>query len=232
MSEVTTILDVIEPWSVYLFGEPKCGKTTLAAYAPKPLFLMVDRNGHRALRRIEAFHSIPMVKITSTEQMEKTAQALKLNKQKFGDVQTVIVDTFSRLQQLSNRELLQGLSSARKDLSENEYRITNGKMERIMTLLQSSGLNTVFLAHEKEERDNKGTTILIRPANSEGTMGNLLAQTDGIFYMSARGQSNGQTERTLRTVASPVIKAGNRFENLPVEIKNPSDGFWKLLEVA
>lgn len=233
MPEVTTVFDTVEPWSVYLFGEPGCGKTTLAAYAPSPLFLMFDRNGHRALRRVPEFHSIPMVRCPSYSTGEAAIDALAKNPKVYGEVETIVLDTWSRFQKLSNKNLLVKVKSAgRSDLSEFEFRQTNDRMEELMTKLLNTGLNTVFLAHEKEEKDDKGETIVIRPANSEGTMGTVIAQTDGVFYMSSRGQTGGQAEREILTMATAKIKAKTRFaETLPQKVKNPGPEFWQLLEV-
>jgi adenylate kinase family enzyme len=232
---VTTIFDVVEPWSVYIFGPPGCGKTTLAALAPNPGFIMVDRNGHRALRRLgNDYSNIPMLRTRTWNEFEDGCKRLKMKwAEHWESLETIIVDTFSRAQQLSNKQQLKSLGAGRKDLSENEFRITNSRMEDMMSVLQDYGKNTVFLAHQREDKDDAGSTILFRPANSEGTMGNVIAQTDGVFYMTAIGRENGSAERRLRTMSTPLILAKSRFaETLPHEIKNPDQEFWKLLEVA
>lgn len=228
-----TILDVVEPYSVYIFGFPGCGKTTLAALAPKPVFIMTDRNGHRALRRLpESYHSIPLLRTKTWAEFDDVCRKLKTKVEDFDSIETIVVDTWSRAQQLSNKQLLKALGANRKGLSENEYRETNSRLEELMTILQDYGKNTVFLSHQREDKDDEGKTILTRPANSDGTMGNVIAQTDGVFYMSAIGRSTGEAERKLRTMASSTILAKSRFaENLPVEIKNPDETFWKMLEV-
>lgn len=233
MPEVTTVLDLVEPWSIYLFGEPGCGKTTLAAYAPAPLFLMFDRNGHRALRRVPEFHNIPMVRCKSYNEGVAAIEALGKNPKCYGEIQTIITDTWSRFQKLSNKQLLAGLGPNRKGLSQDEFRETNDRMEKYLTILQGTGLNTIFLSHETEEKDDEGTTLVIRPANSPGAMGTVIAQTDGVFYMSHRGQLNGQSERELLTMPTAKIKAKSRFaEKLPQKMKNPGPEFWTLLEVS
>lgn len=233
LEQIESANSVLDPWCIYLYGEPGCGKTVLACRATAPLLIQVDRNGRRSLRNHLDTAEIPTIQaIDSRATVEGIVREIKRNPGgEYDKFKTIVADTWSRLQEVDREEIEKKLPSGRKGLSEFEYKENNSNMTALLHLLHSTGKNIILVAHETEVKDNEGMTILIRPRNSEVTMGNVFAQTDAVFYMSSQTKQNGETTRKLRVLSTNKIKAKNRFGSLPAEITDPDyNNLWKLIE--
>lgn len=233
LEQIETAEAALDPWFIYLYGEPGSGKTVLACRADRPLYLQIDRNGRRSLRNHPDLVSTPTLDCTdSPDTLEKVLGEIKRNPGKeYDKFQTLVVDSYSRYQELDRRKLEKGLSQGRKGLSENEYKINNSNMRTIMELLHDTRKNVVLVSHETEVKDDEGNSILIRPRNSEVVVGDIYAQSDALFYLSQTTTPQGVTTRKLRTISTNKIKAKNRFKDIPHEITNPDkENFWRLIE--
>jgi hypothetical protein len=110
--------------------------------------------------------------------------------------------------------------------SQNEYNINNTRLRKaLLDLKERSGKNIILISHIKEEQDDQGTTILIRPGNSPSLSSTIATLCSGILYLSSKTDSKGETTRTLKCMPSSRIRAKNRFSStLEREITNPTAG--------
>lgn len=229
--KVTTVAENLPPFAIYIYGEPGSGKTIFSLGAPKPLLLDVER-GRRSLLNHPEYHQVPILRPEIGDNPYNFVVSVVLgivNKDPFFDeIETIIIDTFSYLQRRELRAQVkaahQANSNRHADLaSQNEFNINNSRLgELILSILERTDKNLILVAHVKEEKDNNGATVLIRPDTSPGLIGSVAPLMDGIFYLSSNTSASGETERTLRILPSRKIKGKNRFGTLPPELKNPS----------
>jgi hypothetical protein len=235
---VTSVLEDPGPLKIGIYGEPGCGKTILACQAPKPLLLDVE-NGRRSLLNHKELWNTGVRKISTYAQAEETVNALRGKDPYFNDMETIILDTISRLQQKHLVEELKVAVAKNQSRhpylpSEAEFNISNRVMERyLLAMIEAcaeSDKTLIVNCHVKEDKDDAGQTILIRPMISPGLVGSYVGLMDAVFYMSEETDSKGVTTRKLRTVASRKTKGKNRLGNLPVEMINPT--FQQILDAA
>lgn len=224
--KVITVAEDPGPWKLYLYGPFGVGKTVLACQAPKP-FLIDTENSRRSLLNHPELVGIPIRPVKKWEQMEEIAFALVDKDPFFDDIETIIIDTFTEIQKRELREEVKEAydrSNGKRHPylpSQNEYNINNTKLwVWLIEMIERSGKNLILTAHVREEKDEQGTTVLIRPANSPVTMANVAGLVDAVFYMTAQGKADGMV-RKLQTVPIGNKVAKSRFGNLPAIIENP-----------
>lgn len=226
--EIQSVVDNPGPWMIWLYGDYGVGKTVLAAQFPG--VLMLDTEGsRRSLLNHPDLVNIKFLPIENFTKFKKVVDELILNNtEAIQAVETVVLDTTSTLQvkDLNDQMKLVGQKQGRNpDLpSQNEYNINNTRIRKsILELKERSGKNVVLVSHIKEVQDDQGTTILIRPGNSPSLSDSIAILCDGIFYLSSKTDSKGETTRLLKCMPGPKIRAKNRFAaTLEREIVNPT----------
>lgn len=236
---VTTVFEDPGPLKIGIYGEPGCGKTVFACQAPKPLLLDFE-NGRRSLLNHKDLWNTKIRKVNSFTEAEQVVQSMRAKDPFFIDeVETTIVDTITRCQRNHLIEMVKknyAENSNRHQYlpSEAEFNISNRVMERyILSMVEASVLldkTLIINCHVKEDKDDNGSTVLIRPDTSPGLVGTLVGLMDAVFYMSSETDLQGVTVRKLRTVASRKLKGKNRLGELPVELINPT--FQQILDAA
>jgi len=226
--EITNAYDDPGPWMIWIYGYWGCGKTVLAAGFPNNL--IIDTEGsRRSLLNHPDLALTPIIKCPNFDKFKKICDAIILNQDEiFQTRETITIDTMSTLQlkELNEQMKLVGQKQGRHpDLpSEGEFNINNTRIRKaLLDLLERSGKNIVILSHIKEEKDDQGTTTLIRPGNSPSLSGTIANLCSGIFYMTSKTDSKGETTRNLKCVGSSRIWAKNRFSaTLEKDIDNPT----------
>lgn len=226
---ITTAAETPGPWSLYIYGDWGSGKSVLAAGFPNNLIAMVDQDGQRSFLNHKELAHVPILKIKTLQDLENLMWDLADNKDEFlKTITTVTIDTWTATQKKDLDSQMKDVASKQgrnKDLpSEAEFNINNTRLRKLaLAFLENTGRNIIFLAHVKEEKDDGGMTVLIRPANSPTTTNNIAELVSGVFYLSAKTDSKGETTRLLKCVPTNKIRAKNRFASvLDKEIQNPT----------
>lgn len=233
--KVTSAMEDPGPLKLFLYGEPGSGKTVFCCGAPRPLLVDCE-NGRRSLLNHPELAGVPVVKANTYKEAEAVIAAASAGDSFFDDIDTIIIDTITRLQQKQLVEELKAAvekNSSRHPFlpSQNEYNINNRMMERfVLSLIERTNKNIIIVGHVKEDKDDEGQTVLTRPNTSPGVVGTLTSLMDGVFYMSSNTLSTGETTRKLRVLPSAKLKAKNRLGSLPVELINPT--FKQVLDAA
>ena len=207
----------------YIYGAPKCGKTTLAAQMEKPLLLAFE----------PGYHALPGVMaqdVTSWAEMKQVYRQLKMP-----EVQSmyrcVIIDTIDIAadrckKYICNQNGIEDLGDLGYGKGWTKFKEEFNEVFRGLTQL---GYAVFFIGHEKlEVVDNPdGTkTTKIRPQLSNSTKTVIAGMADiyGYAHQKAAGEMSVLTLRD----ASGLIECGCRFKYMPVEItmsyKNLIDG--------
>lgn len=197
----------------YIYGAPKCGKTTLAAQMEKPLLLAFE----------PGYHALPGVMaqdITSWAEMKQVYRQLK-DPRVQEMYRCVIIDTIDIAadrckKYICNQNGIEDLGDLGYGKGWTKFKEEFNEVFRGLTQL---GYAVFFIGHEKlESIDNSdGTkTTKIRPQLSNSTKTVIAGMADiyGYAHQKAQGEMSVLTLRD----GSGIIECGCRFKYMPVEI--------------
>ena len=197
----------------YLYGAPKCGKTTLATQMDKPLLLAFE----------PGYHALPGVMaqdITSWAEMKQVYRQLK-DPRVQEMYRCVIIDTIDIAadrckKYICNQNGIEDLGDLGYGKGWTKFKEEFNEVFRGLTQL---GYAVFFIGHEKLEIvDNPdGTkTTKIRPQLSNSTKTVIAGMADiyGYAHQKAAGEMSVLTLRD----GSGIIECGCRFKYIPVEI--------------
>jgi phage nucleotide-binding protein len=168
--------------SMLVYGQPGLGKTTLACSAPAPV--LFDYDG--GVGRIHGSHRIDTVQIRS---WEDTNEAM-IEVRDAGCYKTIIIDTVGKMldhvvEYIRNTQptYIQRDGS----LSLKGYGLRKQMFTDFIRNLQMMGLNVIFVAHEKEEKQGD-LTVKRADAGTASNANDLFKDLDLVGYMSALGK--------------------------------------------
>lgn len=223
-------------WSFWLYGDWGTGKTVLAAGMPDVIVIDTEKSRRSLLNHTELL-GVPIFPVLNFDEFKAVVDKIILaNDSTKDDLQilkiqaakTIVIDTWSTLQmkELNSqmKKLIIDKPHRDPDLpSEAEFNINNTRLRKaLIDLLERSGKNIIIISHVKEEKDEKGQTIVIRPGNSPSITQTIASLVDGVFYLTSRTNGKGETTRKLQCMPSNTIRAKNRFSRVIArEIENP-----------
>lgn len=197
----------------YIYGAPKCGKTTLATQMEKPLLLAFE----------PGYHALPGVMaqdITTWAEMKQVYRQLK-DPRVQEMYRCVIVDTIDIAadrckKYICNQNGIEDLGDLGYGKGWTKFKEEFNEVFRGLTQL---GYAVFFIGHEKLETiDNSdGTkTTKIRPQLSNSTKTVIAGMADiyGYAHQKAAGEMSVLTLRD----GSGIMECGCRFKYMPVEI--------------
>jgi len=197
----------------YIYGAPKCGKTTLAAQMEKPLLLAFEPGYH-------ALPGIVAQDITSWAEMKQVYRQLKQPEVQ-ATFRSIIVDTIDIAadrckKYICNQNGIEDLGDLGYGKGWTKFKEEFNEVFRGLTQL---GYAVFFIGHDKPESiDNPdGTkTMKIRPTLSNSTKTVIAGMADiyGYAHQKAAGEMSVLTLRD----GSGTIECGCRFKHMPTEI--------------
>jgi phage nucleotide-binding protein len=213
------------PFLICIYGEPGCGKTTLACSLPDPLLIDIDR-GQRVLRNHP--NLLKTVKVfTPNSYQEVDDMFWEIKEGKYQDRKTIIIDTFTTLQ---FRNLLDHLAfMKKKDRNRNEflpvggdYQLNTNTLRSFIFKLRDLDRNVVIVCHEEEKKDGDNGPLMIRPAVTDKVGETLVSLTDAILYYYKEVDRADVTKRFLRTQAGKRIRAKSRLGFTQIIVPEPT----------
>ena len=197
----------------YIYGAPKCGKTTLATQMDSPILLAFE----------PGYHALPGViaqDITTWAEMKQVYRELKKPEVK-ETFKSVIIDTINIAadrckKYICNQNGIEDLGDLGYGKGWTKFKDEFNEVFRGLTQL---GYAVFFIGHDKPEMiDNPdGTkTQKIRPTLSNSTKTVIAGMADiyGYAHQKAAGEMSVLTLRD----PSGIIECGCRFKYMPVEI--------------
>ncbi len=191
-----------------LYGDSGAGKTWLAAYAPKPVVLLTEKNGEQSLRLSNPDASY--VVATSAEQVRdflRLAQDGTLAEQGF---ETLVLDGLTEIHQLIRDEI-----SARKGGDEftlADWGELTGKMRKLMRLLRTLASRYHVVCTMLSEEEFAGEVKHVRPAFQGKKLANEVMQffsaVGYVFKRPVKGEESG-VEHVAMFDGPARIKAKN-----------------------
>lgn len=254
-----SVLDRIEPVKakdggvkLLVYGRGKTGKTRLACTFPKPILILGTEDGTRSVSNVKG---LDFLRVERSEDVGEAAKLLANGKYK-----TAVVDTAGGLQDMILKEVL-GLEEAPVQKSwglakQQEWGIVGAqfkeRMRRIIDLADTTDLNVVTIAHERNFNDESNSDLLfptVGAALTPSAAGWLNGACDYICqtYITREmvekeikvnnktvktTQDTGRVQYRLRIGPHPVFMTGFRLPEgatLPDAIVDPN--YTKLLEI-
>lgn len=208
-------------FTVLLYGEPKVGKTTLAATAQRHpdmadvLFLDVDKR----LASVVSTSGISKIEIDTGDEMEEVITSLTSDSKDFDGIRTVVVDSLTKW--LTREKEALGLAgfnrnrkgqSSRDELQIKDFGILTGRITRLMgNLIDDTRRHVILNAHKRVFYLNKEQTVVARRTfnANEALVNNIASMFDNIWVLQ---RDNG----TIKMLTQPMLQfmsgtSGNRF---------------------
>ena len=200
-------LKVSKTIKVLVYGQPGCGKSTIALSAPSPVLLDFDGG----VQRVNGAFQCP------TLQVESWDEVIEAMKEDLSEFQTIVIDTAGKMLDYMSAFIIKNDSKmAQRDgsLSLKGYGVRKTMFVNFLKQCAMLGKNLIFVAHEREDKD--GDIRIVRPEIGGSSAGDLIKELDLVGYMQMIG-----TERTVSWSPTEKFYAKNTC-NLPPMQKIPS----------
>ena len=178
-------LSVKDTLTAIIYGQPGIGKTTLACSAPSPVLLDYDGG----ISRVNGAHQVDTVQVTSWEDTQTALDEIR----KAGTYRTIIIDTVGKMLAYMEDYIRQTNPQMKQrdgSLSLKGYGVRKQMFLQLLKDVSVMGMNIIFVAHEKEERQGDDTRV--RPEISGSAASDLVKEMELVGYMQAIG-----TDRTI-----------------------------------
>lgn len=178
-------LSVKDTLTAIIYGQPGIGKTTLACSAPSPVLLDYDGG----ISRVNGAHQVDTVQVTSWEDTQTALDEIR----KAGTYRTIIIDTVGKMLAYMEDYIKQANPQMKQrdgSLSLKGYGVRKQMFLQLLKDVSVMGMNIIFVAHEKEERQGDDTRV--RPEISGSAASDLVKEMELVGYMQAIG-----TDRTI-----------------------------------
>lgn len=190
------------PSKFIIMGDPLTGKTTLAAKAPKPLFISTDGNAAKA--------GLDAVPATSLQVVRDAINYFKTAK----EYDTLVVDTVEGIADLFERTVIDGFQQETGQhitaLNDVPYGKLTGQFNRRIAAfaetLWSLPKNVMVLTYTKRQVDDVSGSIVL--ASELKSIRQFTRFADGIILTSYDGEKHRAQVVSKRTVMAGTVEYG------------------------
>lgn len=194
-----------------IFGSPKVGKTSLAAGAPRPILIDLDKGANRVAGKNRAGMDVATVDHYVNDFLPL------ISSPELKNYDTIVIDTFGALVDMIIRDKFSGIMNPSK------WGIVKSEVLSVVNTLNMTGKSILFLAHESEEKNDD--KIIKRPQCQGKAKDELMKMLDFIGHMTKNGN-----DYVLEFGGDDSIYCGNTygFANRYVlpDIKVENNDFW------
>lgn len=207
------------PKTILLYGDPKRGKSWLAASASElkelsPVLVIDTEGGSSAIAR--DWKEVDVMSVNSHEQLDAVLSDL-VNKEH--PYKTVIVDTLGVA--MDRAEKFFGEKPENRNNKFGKWGDLKEWVTDITRKLHAAPFLSILVAHAKDEKDDQTGAVKTVPMLPGSASNTLPAIPDIIGYMTAESDADGNIHRVLYLQSSDRLVTGNRF-GLPPKMVDPS----------
>lgn len=224
-----------DKFSMVLFGEPKVGKTSLAAGAAEvealgPVLVLAAEDGTSVLAN--NYDDIDVVNIQNWDQfaalvpvlagVDPTKDDTAFTEEPQTPYVTVFIDTIYEAMELLKLKITGGT----RQLTQPEWGTLAEKTINMVKLLhRSPHVNALFLTHTEKVKDEATGKVEVGPSFlGKKTYPEVLKVVDIIAYLAVTKSEEGDLIRVLQTQSDGKYAGGDRTGKLAPQIINPSMG--------
>lgn len=206
------------PKTVLLYGDPKRGKSWLAASAAEvaemsPVLLIDVEGGASAVAR--DWKDIDVINVSNHEQLMAVVNDILNIEHKY---KTVIIDTLGVA--MDRAEKFFGEKPENKNNKFGRWSELKIWVNDIVRAFHSAPFVSIIVSHAQDDKDETTGAVKTVPMLPGSAKATLPAIPDIIGYMTAEVTDSG-TKRVLIVESSDRLVTGNRF-GLPPKIYEPS----------
>lgn len=207
------------PKTILIYGDPKRGKSWLAASASElealsPVLVIDTEGGSSAIAR--DWKDVDVINVSTHEQMDKVVNTLLNQEHKY---KTVIIDTLGVA--MDRAEKFFGDKPENKNNKFGKWGDLKDWVTDMTRKLHAANFLSILIAHAKDEKDDQTGAIKTVPMLPGSASNTLPAIPDIIGYMTAENDGSGNIHRVLYLQSSERLVTGNRF-GLPAKMVDPS----------
>lgn len=206
------------PKSMLIYGDPKNGKTWLAASASEvaefgPVLLIDVEGGATAIAR--DWRDVDVIQVDTHEQLESVLDGLLSQQHKY---KTVIVDTLGVA--MDRAEKVFGEKPENKNNRFGKWGDLKEWANQMVRKMHHADFLSIFIAHAQDEKDDSTGAVKTVPMLAGSTRNTLPAIPDIIAYLTSE-KNEDNIKRVLYLQGSDSLVSGNRF-GLPARMIDPS----------
>lgn len=206
------------PKSILIYGDPKNGKTWLAASASElaefsPVLLIDVEGGATAIAR--DWRDVDVIQVEKHEQLDAVLDGLLNTEHGY---KTVIVDTLGVA--MDRAEKVFGDRPENKNNRFGKWGDLKEWANQMVRKMHHADFLSIFIAHAQDEKDDATGAVKTVPMLSGSTRNTLPAIPDIIAYMTSE-KAEDSSRRVLYLQGSDRLVSGNRF-GLPAKMYDPS----------
>lgn len=228
LEQAKSINDIPYRLKLLLYGPPGVGKTTLAAHAPKPFFVDLERSTE-TLRGDKRFAHVKFHKPKSMQEVDEIVKEFPKS-----EFETLVIDTGTRLQFFQIHENMVEVASKNQSRDVHiplfqEYRKSSEYLDEIFVKCQDMDKHLIIIAHERETTNDEGVVTKISPELTPAIAGRINGLLNVTAHYSIKpGIGTNPDKRILRVNPTGKIVAKNRLQIADSVIENPTiDIFFK-----
>lgn len=168
-----------------IYGQPGCGKSTLACSAPNAV--MIDTDG--GVMRINGAHQIPTLQVSCWEQIVDAMTEVRQD----ANIQSVVIDTVGKMLNFMEEYIIRTATGKRIEVNRDGSLSLKGYGKRKQMFVDfikgitTLGKNVIFVGHDKEEK--RGDDTVVRPEVGGSSTNDLMKELDLVGYMEMNGNN-------------------------------------------
>lgn len=206
------------PKSILLYGDPKNGKTWLAASASEvealsPVLLIDVEGGASAIAR--DWKDVDVLAVDTHEQLDAAIEQLTTEEHGY---KTVIIDTLGVAMDRAEKVFEQKAENIKNPFG--KWGDLKEWANNAIRNLHHADFMAIFIAHAQDEKDGTTGAVKTVPMLPGSMRSTLPAIPDIIGYMTSE-RTEESVKRSLILQGSDRLVSGNRF-GLPARMQDPS----------